>query len=77
MTIVQVNMIFNYHLLGFMTPLFEQAYLIGIMGSLSEMAAYVASGLIFECMGVKFTFLASMLMALAGGLLILFYGLDH
>ena len=77
MTVVQVAMIFNYQLLGFMTPLFEQAYLIGIMGSLSEIAAYAASGLIFECMGPKFTFLLSMMIALAGGLLILFYGLDH
>ena len=77
MTTVQVAMVFNYNLLGFMTPLFEQAYLIGIICSLSEIVAYAVSGILFECMGAKFTFLVSGLTALTGGLLILFHGLDH
>ena len=77
MTIIQVSLVFNYNLLCFLIPLFEQAYLIGILTSVSEMAAYIFSGVLFECLGVRFTFFVSLLLALVGGLLILYHGLDH
>lgn len=77
MGFIQVFVLFNYTLLIYLTTMFEQIYLTGLISSASEMSAYAFSGALFEKLGVRRTYVISCSIASIGGALIIFYGLDH
>ena len=77
MTIVQVCIYFNYLLLNYLNATFEAVYITGVVSAGAEIASYIFSGIMFEKLGVRRTYFLSMGIAILGGLLILFYGLDH
>ena len=77
MTIIQVFIYFNLMLLTYLTTMFEQIYITGLISAASEIGAYVFSGTVFEKLGVRSTYLISLGIATLGGVLIIIYGLDH
>ena len=77
MSVIQVLIYFNYMLLTYLTNLFEQIYMTGLVSAASEMGAYIFSGMLFERLGVRRTYLISLSIATLGGILIIAYGLDH
>ena len=77
MSVIQVSIYFNYMLLTYLTNLFEQIYMTGLVSAASEIGAYIFSGTLFEKLGVRRTYLISLSIATLGGILIIAYGLDH
>ena len=77
MTVIQVAIYFDYLLLTYLTTMFEQVYLTGLVSAASEIGAYIFSGTAFEKLGVRRTYLISLTIAVIGGILIIVYGLDH
>ena len=68
---------FNYLLLYYLTVLFEQVYPIGLSSVVSEMLAYTVAGSFYERLGIHGTYMVVLGMSLAGGILVITYGLDH
>ena len=77
MTFVQITCLFNFHLLSYLTNLFEQVYLTGIMSCSSEFVAYLMAGLILEKLGAKTALITCYVIAAIGSILMIAYGLDH
>ena len=77
MIVVQVLILFNYMLLYYLTVVFEQVYPIGFCSVISEMLAYAFAGPIFEKFGIHRTYMVFQGLSLAGGILVITYGLDH
>ena len=77
MSMIQIFIYFNYMLLTFLTTMFEQVYFTGILSACSEIVAYIASGTLYERLGVRRTYLISLGISVLGGILIITYGLDH
>ena len=77
MSVIQVLIYFNYMLLTYLTTMFEQIYMTGLVSAASEIGAYIFSGTLFEKLGVRRTYLISLSIATLGGILIIAYGLDH
>ena len=77
MTLVQISCLFNFHLLSYLTNLFEQVYLTGIMSVSSEIVAYLIAGYVLEKLGARVSLLSCYLTAGIGGIMMLAYGLEH
>ena len=77
MTFIQVFIYFNYLLLHYLNSTFGQVYLTGVVSALAEIGSFVFSGIAFEKLGVKKTYILSLSIALVGGILVTFYGLDN
>ena len=77
MTGIQVLILFDYVLLTYLTNLFEQVYLTGLLSYSSEIGSCFASGPMFEKLGVRKTYMISLGIATLGGILIITYGLDN
>ena len=75
--LVSMLLTFNYHMLSYLTTLFKQVYLTALLSMVSELIAYIASGFVFEKLGIVKTYLICCLIALVGGVAIIVYGLDH
>ena len=72
-----MNLTFNYHMLNYLTTLFEQVYLTAMVSTASELLAYISSGVVFERLGVVRTYVYYCLIGAFGGFAIIFYGLDN
>ena len=68
---------FNFYLIQFLLVSFENEYVASSASGFSDIVAFGVSGVIFHYLGVKKTFFMSFSSATVGGLLILFYGLQH
>lgn len=77
MTLVQITCLFNFHLLAYLTNMFEQVYVTGIMSVSSEFVAYLIAGYVLERLGAKVSLMTCYTIAGIGGILMLSYGLDH
>ena len=77
MTGLQVLVYFNSLLLTYLTTLFSQVYLTGLVSAASEIGAYIFSGMTFEKFGVRRTYFINLTIAIIGGVLIIFHGLDN
>lgn len=77
MTLVQITCLFNFHLLAYLTNLFEQVYLTGIMAVSSEFVAYAIAGYVFERLGTRVALMSFYAIAGVGAVLMLAYGLAH
>ena len=77
MTTVQITCLFNFHLLAYLTNLFEQVYVTGIMAVSSEFVAYLIAGYVLEKLGAKVSLMTCYAIAGIGGILMLTYGLHN
>ena len=77
MTIISMCLYFSYLLLVYLITTFDHIYLTSLTGGISEFAAYLLSGLIYEKLGVRKTYLISLSMGTVGGICIITYGLNH
>ena len=68
---------FNYYLIGYLLNTFEEVYLSATLSSLSELAAYGIAGVLYKKLGLKLTISMSFAIAVIGGVLIIFVGLDN
>ena len=69
--------VFNYYLIMFLANTFEQVYVTALFLSLGDIIAYAIGGVLVKRLGAKHTLFISYMTASIGGLLILFYGLQH
>lgn len=77
MTAVQITCLFNFHLLAYLTNLFEQVYVTGIMAVSSEFVAYLIAGYVLEKLGAKISLMTCYTIAGVGGVLMLSFGLHN
>ena len=77
MIVVWLSCSFNYFLIIYLVNTFKKVYACAMASSISEMLAYAFSGIFYEKFGVKTTFAFCFTVAVAGGLVILIYGLEH
>lgn len=77
MSLVWLATSFGYYLILTLINTFDDVYITALTSSVSEMVAYVVSGLFYEKIGVKLSLILSFLISTVGGILILSWGLDH
>ena len=77
MSVIWLASSFGYYLVLSLINTFDAIYVTGITSSVSEMIAYVLSGLFYEKIGVKLSYILSFAVSTVGGVLILAWGLDH
>ena len=77
MSIVWLATCFGYFLIMSLINTFDKVYITAITSSLSEMTGYVLSGLLYERIGVKLSFILAFSISAFGGILILAWGLQH
>ena len=77
MSCVWLATIFCYYLILSLINTFNDIYETAIISSVTEMCAYVISGLFYEKVGVKLSLILAFAISTAGGILILTWGLDH
>jgi hypothetical protein len=75
MSIIWLATSFGYYLILSLINTFEDVYTSGITSSASEIVAYVLSGLIYNRIGVKKSFIIAFSISTLGGILILAWGL--
>ena len=75
MSMVWLATSFGYYLILSLINTFDEVYISAITSSLSEMVAYVLSGLLYERIGVKQCFIIAFSISTVGGILILAWGL--
>lgn len=75
MTFVQVTCLFNFNLLNYLTNMFEQVYLTGVMSISSEIVSIFFAGFLLEKLGTKISLIVCFLVSAVGGVLMLTYGL--
>ena len=68
---------FNYYLIQFLVNTFEDVYVTGIGSGLADIIANTVSSIAFEKFGIKATISVGMGSSAVGGLVILFYALQH
>jgi len=68
---------FNFYLIQFLINTFDQIYLTALGSSASDLLGYSTGGLFRNYLGIKPTFISGFSLAVVGGLVIIFYGLDH
>ena len=68
---------FNFYLIQFLVATFQDAYSVTIISQVSEIAAYIFSGVILEYIGPKFSLSASFGLSALSGLFIIVYGLQN
>ena len=77
MSMVWLTSSFTYYLVLTLTNTFEHVYISGLVGSFSEVVAYIVSGLFYDRIGVKLSLVLSFGISTVGGILILAWGLQH
>ena len=77
MSVVWLATSFGYYLILTLINTFENVTQVALVSSASEMVGYVLSGIFYERIGVKLSLVGSFLVSLAGGVLILTWGLQH
>ena len=77
MSIIWLATSFGYYLILSLINTFDKVYVSGLTSSASEMIAYVLSGLLYERIGVKLSFIIAFSISAFGGILILSWGLQH
>ena len=77
MSIVWLATSFGYYLILSLINTFDKVYISGLTSSFSEMIAYVLSGMLYERIGVKLSFIIAFSISALGGILILSWGLQH
>ena len=75
MIVVWLSCSFNYFLIIYLINTFKRVYACAMASSVSEMLAYAVSGVFYEQFGARITFVTFFSISVAGGLLILMYGL--
>ena len=75
MSVIWLATSFGYYLILSLINTFDDVYISGLTSSLSEMIAYVISGLLYEKIGVKLSFIIAFAISTLGGVLILAWGL--
>jgi len=77
MSMVWLSTAFGYYLILTLINTFEEVYVTALTSSVSEMIAYVISGLFYERIGVKLSLILAFTLSTFGGIMILSWGLDH
>ena len=77
MSMVWLTSSFTYYLVLTLTNTFEHVYISGLVGSFSEIVAYIVSGMFYDKIGVKLSLVLSFGLSTVGGVLILAWGLQH
>ena len=77
MSLIWLTTSFGYYLIFSLISTFDYVYLSAMTSSISEMIAYVLSGILYERIGVKLSLILSFTISTVGGVLILVWGLDH
>ena len=75
MSMVWLSTSFGYYLIFSLINTFDKEYMSALTSSISEMIAYVVSGLFYERIGVKMSLILSFTISTLGGILILAWGL--
>ena len=75
MSVIWLSTSFGYYLILSLINTFDDVYVSGLTSSLSEMIAYVVSGLLYERIGIKLSFIIAFAISTLGGVLILAWGL--
>ena len=77
MVIIWASCTSNSYSLYYLTNTYEEVYKTAISLNMASFAGCILSAFMTEFLGPKKTIFYSYLTAICGGLLILFYGLDH
>lgn len=77
MSIAWLTSSFCYYLVLSLVNTFDKVYVSGLTSSVSEMIAYIVSGLFYEKVGVKLSLILAFAISAFGGVMILAYGLAH
>ena len=77
MVIIWTTSTFDYYFVGYLVTSFEQEYVSALLSGLADMLAYGVSGIVYQKLGIKLSFIICFGMSTIGGLVILFWGLDH
>ena len=77
MSVIWLASSFGYYLVLSLINTFDAIYVTGITSSVSEMIAYAVSGLFYERIGIKLSYILSFAISTIGGVLILAWGLEH
>ena len=77
MAVVWLATSFNYYLIMYLVNTFDRVYQSGIMSSMSEILAILVSGIIYRHVGIRGSISLAFGLALLGGAIIIFYGLQH
>ena len=75
MSFVWLATSFCFYLIQMLSNTFEDIYVTGIISGVSEFIGYVIAGLVYERIGVKYSFIIAFLISALGGVLILAWGL--
>ena len=73
--IVWLATCFGFFLIMSLINTFDEVYLTGMTSSIAEMVAYVVSGLVYERIGVKRSFIIALTFSAIGGITIIAWGL--
>ena len=77
MSLVWFSTSFGYYLILSLINTFDNVYVSAVISSLSELAAYILSGLFYLRIGVKQSMIIAFLISTFGGIVILAWGLQH
>lgn len=77
MVTVWLITVFDFYLIGFLVNTFDQIFLSCIASGLSEFVAQAAGGVLYEKIGARPSLSISFTISAVGGLMMLFYGLEH
>ena len=75
MSFVWLTTSFGYYLIMMLTNTFDNVYASALVSGVSEIVAYIISGLFYEKIGVKLSLILSFGISFVGGILILAWGL--
>ena len=75
MSFVWLTTSFGYYLIMMLTNTFDNVYASALVSSISEIVAYIISGLFYDKIGVKLSLILSFAISFIGGILILAWGL--
>lgn len=75
MSMVWLATAFGYYLILSLINTFDDVYISGLVSSLTEIVAYIVSGLFYKRIGVRLSLIISFLISTMGGVLILAWGL--
>ena len=77
MSLVWLATSFNSYLLLFLTPNFDNEYVIGISLGVADMLSYAVSGILYRFLGAKWSLVTAYAISSVGGILVVAWGLAH
>ena len=77
MSAVWATTTFNYYMVQYILNQFKDEYRASLMSALSDISGLTIGGLLYGKIGPRLLFIVSNGFACLGGIVILFYGLDH